>query len=59
MRQNHWEYKIVKLESEGLGLNFEKNLSKYHDQLNQLGKLGWELVTLSESWGYPVAYLKR
>jgi len=59
MRKEHWEYKVVKLEREGMGLSVDKNISKYETQLSQLGKIGWELVTISEASGYAVAFLKR
>ncbi len=59
MRQNNWEYKVVKLEPEGMGLNVDKNVSKYEQQLNQLGKIGWELVTVNDAGGYAIAYLRR
>lgn len=59
MRQDSWEYKVVKLEKEGLGLNIDKNVSRYQSQLNQLGKIGWQLVAINDGSGYPIAYLKR
>ena len=59
MRQNSWEYKVVKLERTGMGLNIDKNISKYETQLNQLGKVGWELITINDGSGYAIAYLRR
>ncbi len=60
MRGRDWEYKLVILKPDGLGLNTEKNVQTYQDTLNQLGKIGWELVALKDSaMGYPVAYMKR
>ncbi len=60
MRDRQWEYKLIVLKHEGFGLNMEKTISKYQQELNQLGKLGWELVALKDSGlGYPVAYMKR
>jgi hypothetical protein len=41
-----WEYKIVYL----------GNLSSSEPELNRLGSLGWELVTVDESSNY---YFKR
>ncbi len=59
MRQNSWEYKVVKLEREGMGLSVDKNISKYENQLNQLGKIGWELIAINDGSGYAIAYLRR
>ena len=59
MRQNSWEYKVVKLERTGMGLNIDKNISKYETQLNQLGKIGWELITINDGSGYAIASLRR
>jgi len=59
MRQNSWEYKVVKLERAGMGMSVDKNIVKYQSQLNQLGKIGWELVTINDGSGYAIAYLRR
>ncbi len=59
MRKDSWEYKVVELKGVGLGLNMEKNVAAFQEQLNQLGKLGWELVSLAEGMGNIIAYLKR
>lgn len=60
MRQSSWEYKVVQLEPEGMGFKSGKNISKFNEQLNQLGKLGWELVDIHAYGGsHPIAFLKR
>ena len=60
MRDHQWEYKLVILKPDGMGFSAGKNNKKSEDHLNQLGKLGWELVAVRDNAaGYPVAYLKR
>jgi hypothetical protein len=54
-----WEYKI--LEVDGQGKNQSGNREKFLHKLNELGKEGWELLSVSgsETKVHFVAYLKR
>ena len=50
-----WQYKIV-------GLAIDDSERKNNEQLlNSLGKQGWELVVVSDSWNRTdiIAYLKK
>lgn len=46
--RQHWEYRVVRIDEAGIAFNREK-------KLNELGRQGWELVTVDAER----AYLKR
>ena len=44
-----WEYKVQR----------QLSMDTIGGQLNKLGEMGWELISVGEVMGNPVLYLKR
>lgn len=59
MSHRHWTYKTVKLNMGALD-NAQKRAARFDEQLNSLGLLGWELVTIeTDGYGYKWAFFKK
>lgn len=59
MASPQWTYKTARLNMGRLD-NVEKRAAKFDEQLNSLGLLGWELVTIeADGHGHKWGFFKK